>query len=60
MGCRCLKKQMNQTREEALFLSKEERSDYVIYEYKGKKYHDKKTCWEKDKKGRLIEVLCYT
>lgn len=60
--CNCFKhteSEYDRLRALAQRLSKEENTDYVIYEYEGRLYADRLECWTKGGRlGRVRAVVC--
>lgn len=62
MACNCMRRtaaDYDRARKEAFKLSELENTDYVIYEFEGKTYTDRKICWEKaGRPGIIRELVC--
>lgn len=63
MSCDCLAKYTDEDSKVlkmAERLAMAEQTDYVIYKYEGKKYFDRKECWQKaGSPGESITLICY-
>lgn len=64
MSCGCRGKrtatELDKIRLAATRESEIDKTDYVIYEENGKRYYDRKSCWEKaGKPGRLAEIIFF-